>query len=180
MRGGIVLILGIDPGLAATGWGLIESVAGRARYVDGGVFRTSAAASNLSRLEDIYRRTAEVARQKAPGLAGVERVFAGAGAGSAVSLGEARGAAVAALFAADIAVAEASALQIKKAVTGSGRADKKQIARMLPFLLDGAPEKLAADAADALACALAVMPSARRERSSVHFRLPRRRRAARR
>lgn len=170
MRGGIILILGIDPGLAATGWGVIDAAAGRARYADSGVIRTSPAAPHSARLGDIYRRTAEVARKNAPSLAGVERVFANVNAKSSMALGEARGAAIAALSSCDLIIAEVSALQIKKAITGAGRADKKQVAGMIPFLLDGAPEKLENDAADALACALTVAPFLRI--SDGHFRMP--------
>ncbi|MGI9296364.1 MAG: crossover junction endodeoxyribonuclease RuvC [Gammaproteobacteria bacterium] len=175
--------MGIDPGLAATGWGVIETAAGRPRYVAGGVIRTSVAAAHTARLGDIYRRTAEVARRTAPALAGVERVFANVNGKSTMALGEARGAAIAALSECDIVIAEVSALQIKKAVTGAGRADKKQVAGMIPLLLDGAPKKLENDAADALACALTVAPLLRLSRVNEHFRLPPsrpRRRASRR
>ncbi len=152
--------------------------------MDGGVIRTSAATLHLARLENIYNRLLAVVRQSAPALAGMERVFAGIGGKSAVSLGEARGAAAAAIIACEVPIIEISALQIKKAITGAGRAGKQQTAQMIPFLLENAPQNPAADAADALACALAIMPATRTGQfAAAHLRLPKirsRRRRARR
>lgn len=170
MRGGSILILGIDPGLAATGWGVIETAAGRSRYVDSGVIRTAATAVHIARLSDIYHGIAEITRRHKPALAGVERVFMNVNGKSSMALSEARGTAIAALLSCDIAIVEVSALQIKKSITGAGRADKKQVATMLSMLLDGTPEKLQADAADALACALTVAPL--HLQGAPHFRLP--------
>ena len=94
-----------------------------------------------------------------------------------MSLGEARGAAIAALLACGVQIAEVSALQIKKSVAGAGRADKKQVAAMIPLLLQDAPPKPASDEADALACALTVAPLLQHLRP--HFRLPASRRRRR-
>ena len=172
-RGGRILILGIDPGLAATGWGVIESAAGRMRYVDGGIIRTSPDALHISRLDEIRRGVDNAARRFRPQMAGVERVFANVNGKSSMSLGEARGAAIAALLGCDIGIVEISALQIKKSITGAGRADKKRVADMIPLLLQDSPPKPGADLSDALACALTAAPLSRSfVGNESHFRLP--------
>lgn len=151
--------MGIDPGLATTGWGLIDT-APRARYLNSGVIRTSSTTEHVTRLDAIYRQIVQVTADSRPEIACVERVFANMNGKTSMALGEARGAAIAALVSCDVRVIEISALQIKKSVTGLGRADKKQIAQMIPLLLEDAP-KVRADAADALACALAGTPMVR-------------------
>lgn len=168
--GGNILILGIDPGLAATGWGVIDVAGANARFVDAGVIRTSAACEHIVRLDQIRHHISTIATKWDPQFAGVERVFVGVNAKSSIALGEARGAAIAALLQCQIRVMEISALQIKKSITGSGRADKKQVAAMLPAFLTDAPESPPADAADALACALAA--SSPLSQLTRHSRLP--------
>ena len=144
--------------MAATGWGVIDTGGENgARHLASGVIRTSPADSHIARLDCIRRETAAVAEKWAPEAACVERVFANANGKTSMALGEARGAAIAALCGRGVRITEISALQIKKSVTGTGRAEKKQVALMIPLLLKDAP-KLAADAADALACALALTP----------------------
>ena len=158
--------MGIDPGLAATGWGVIETGAAP-RHLASGVIRTSPAEDHITRLDYIYRETAAVAEQWKPQAACVERVFANLNGKTSMALGEARGVAIAALCGRGVRITEISALQIKKSITGMGRAGKQQVAQMIPLLLSDTP-KLRADAADALACALALTPAAQLH----HSRLP--------
>ncbi len=148
--------MGIDPGLAATGWGVIETGA-PPRHLASGVIRTSPAEDHIARLDYIYRQTAAVAEEWKPQAACVERVFSNANGKTSIALAEARGVAIAALCGRGVRITEISALQIKKSITGLGRADKKQVAQIIPMLLSETP-KLRADAADALACALALTP----------------------
>ena len=169
------MILGIDPGLAATGWGLIDAAGSSAQYVNCGVIETNTKQNHVVRLECIYRQISAIAADYQPQVACVERVFANLNGKSSMALGEARGAAVAALLRHEMPVVEMSALQIKKSMTGYGRADKKQVAKMVLLMLDNAPQKLRADATDALACALSYIPMSRLTNSSAHLRLPARR-----
>lgn len=169
--------MGIDPGLAATGWGIIRRDGEVSHYLASGVIHTSPASEHVARLAHIYGRLTEVARQWQPQIACVERVFANLNGKTSMALGEARGAAVAALIACDLPVMEISALQIKKAITGMGRADKKQVGAMVSRLLSISTDGFRTDATDALACALTFTPL-----QAMHSRLPsprsRRRRAA--
>ena len=158
--------MGIDPGLATTGWGIIQNEA-RARYLDSGVIRTSAATEHVARLNNIYCEINNIIVRWQPQAACIERVFANMNGKSSMALGEARGAAIAALCGHNVRIMEISALQIKKSITGMGRADKKQVAKMIPLLLADAPE-VRADAADALACALTMIPLA----NIPHSRMP--------
>ncbi|MGI9306720.1 MAG: crossover junction endodeoxyribonuclease RuvC [Gammaproteobacteria bacterium] len=166
--------MGLDPGLAATGWGVIESGAAP-RHLASGVIRTSPSSEHIARLDWIFRQTAAVAEEWKPQKACVERVFANMNGKTSMALGEARGAAIAALSSRGVQITELSALQIKKSVTGAGRANKSQIAQMIPLLLNDTP-KLRADAADALACALALTPLAAHSSRLPPFRSGRRRR----
>ena len=152
-----MLILGVDPGLANTGWGVIESGAS-CRLLAAGVIRTKTGETHTRRLGHIADELRKVAHQWRPQQACVERVFVNNNAKSTLALGEARGAALAALWAADVDVVEMTALQIKKSITGAGRADKKAVAMMVRRLLGLAADakKLPADASDALACALSL------------------------
>ena len=156
----------MDPGLAKTGWGIISVRAGRLRRVDGGVISTSPDSPQVERIRKLARGVSEIAAAHRPEVACVERVFANLNAKTTLALGEARGAALAALTAADrVEVVEMSALQVKRAVTGMGRADKTQVAEMVARLLDWPEARAAAsDETDALACAIAASsPLARTE-----------------
>ena len=149
-------ILGIDPGLANTGWGVIENN----RLIASGAIRTAPDEQHTRRLGRIWDGLRQVAEQWQPQTACVERVFVNANAKSTLALGEARGAALAALWNAKVAVVEISALQVKKSVTGAGRADKKTVALMVRRLLSLPAEMKTppADVCDALACALSLTP----------------------
>lgn len=152
-------MLGVDPGLAKTGWGVVRFAGRRAEFVASGVVRTAAADAHIVRLRAIGDGLRAAAAEFSPDVVCVERVFVNTNPGSSLLLGEARGAALLALaqFAENknAAVVELTALQIKHAVAGAGRADKKQIAVMVGRLLGVSVDKLSADETDALACALA-------------------------
>lgn len=145
-------ILGIDPGLRLTGFGVIDLHATQAVYVASGVIRVPAGELSV-RLKTIFDSIAEVIRTYSPQQAAIEKVFVNVNPASTLLLGHARGAAITALAAAGLPVAEYAALQIKQAVVGTGRAGKEQVQHMVVRLLSlpGTPQ---ADAADALACAL--------------------------
>ncbi len=148
----MTIILGIDPGSQKTGFGLISIEGRRHRYVSSGVIRLPQGALP-ERLKIIYRSLSTIIDEYRPDEAAVEEVFMSKSAGSALKLGQARGAAVVACVSEDIPVAEYTARQIKKAVVGTGAANKDQIQHMVQVLLKlpAAPQE---DAADALAAAI--------------------------
>jgi crossover junction endodeoxyribonuclease RuvC len=148
-------ILGIDPGLQTTGFGVIDADGGRLQYVASGTIRTTAQEmGNLpARLKVLFDGIREITERYTPDSASVEIVFVNVNPQSTLLLGQARGACVTALVAQSLPVAEYTALQMKKAVVGSGRADKTQVQEMVKRLLQlpGVPGK---DAADALGLAI--------------------------
>jgi len=145
-------ILGIDPGLNRTGWGVIESVAGRLVCVDAGVIRVPAG-ELPQRLGAILAALHSVIEATAPTRASVEKVFVNVNPQSTLLLGQARGAAICAAVAAGLPVREHTALQVKQAVVGYGKASKEQVQSMVQRLL-GLTALPPTDAADALACAV--------------------------
>lgn len=147
-----IRILGIDPGLNRTGFGVIEVDGNRLVFVEAGVLRIPAG-SLPQRMRAILDGLGSVILATAPQRAAVEKVFVNINPQSTLLLGQARGAAICAAIAANLEVAEHTALQVKQAVVGYGRADKRQVQAMVKRLLalDATP---AADAADALACAI--------------------------
>jgi len=145
-------ILGIDPGSRVTGYGLIE-VNGRAvKYIDSGCIRTGGGALP-SRLKTIHLGVREIIQHYKPQEMAVEQVFMAKNADSALKLGQARAAAICAVFDDDIEVFEYAARQIKQALVGKGSADKTQVQHMVKVLLKlkGTPQM---DASDALGVAL--------------------------
>ena len=150
-----VRILGIDPGLRTTGFGVIEAQGARLHYVASGTIKTESAASLAlpARLKIIFDGVREVTARYAPHCASVEIVFVNVNPQSTLLLGQARGAALTALVSNDLAVAEYTALQMKKAIVGHGHARKEQVQEMVMRLLalPGLPGK---DAADALGLAI--------------------------
>ncbi len=146
-------VLGIDPGSTATGFGVVDSEAGKLVHVAHGTLRPSPRGSLAERLHYLHQAVSEVVRDYAPDVAAIEQVFVSVSARSALVLGQARGVALAAVGASDRTVVEYSASRIKLAVTGSGRAGKIQVQHMVRRLLDldRAPAR---DAADALAAAI--------------------------
>jgi crossover junction endodeoxyribonuclease RuvC len=145
-------ILGIDPGLRITGFGLIVQEGQSLRYVTSGIIRIPPG-ELPARLSVILEGLAEVIRAGQPNQSAVEKVFVNVNSQSTLLLGQARGAAICALVAAGLPVAEYTALQTKQATVGHGKASKEQVQHMVQRLLrlPGLPSP---DAADALACAI--------------------------
>jgi len=146
-------ILGIDPGLRRTGFGVVDASGVRLQYVASGTVVVPAADSLAQRLKVILDNLREVIGEYRPEAAAMEKVFLNANPASTLLLGQARGAALCALADRGLEVHEYTALQIKKSVVGTGRAAKAQVQAMVQHLLslDGVP---APDSADALACAI--------------------------
>jgi len=146
-------ILGVDPGLRRTGFGVIELDGSRLRYVSSGTIVVPSDVPLHQRLKVILDNLREVVQQAKPDVAALEIVFVNANPQSTLLLGQARGAALCALADSDLMVYEYTALQIKKSVVGHGKAAKEQVQLMVQRLLalDGLPQS---DPADALACAI--------------------------
>jgi len=150
-------IVGIDPGTITAGWGVVDCEAGRAsRAVAWGAIRAPKKDPVPERLATIARGLDEVLREHSPEVASIEEAFYGESAQSALRIGEARGAAIVACRLRDVRVEQFTPAEVKKAVTGNGRAHKSQVARMVKTLLNLDEEPTPADAADALAVALAL------------------------
>ena len=145
-------ILGIDPGLRVTGFGVVDAAQGRLAYVASGVVRTGAGGMP-TRLGVIVRDLAHVIDELSPAEVVVEQVFVNVNPTSTLALGQARGAAIAAAVLAGLPVHEYTAGQIKQAVVGGGRAAKPQVQAMVARLL-ALPGLPSPDAADALAAAV--------------------------
>jgi len=145
-------ILGIDPGLTATGYGVIEVEGSRHSVVETGTVRPGKGDLGV-RLRRINDSLLDVIGRCGPEAAAVEDIFYHKNARSALMLGQARGAAIVAAAAAGLPVFEYSALQVKQAVVGYGKAEKRQVQKMLPSLMTMTGEPDSADAADALAVA---------------------------
>ena len=145
-------ILGIDPGLRVTGFGIIDSERGRLRYVTSGCVK-SGAGEIAARLRLLLEGLAEVIEKNRPGEAAIEKVFVNANPQSTLALGQARGTAICAAVLAGLPVAEYTALQVKQSVVGNGHAKKEQVQHMVRRLL-ALPGDPSPDAADALACAI--------------------------
>ncbi|WP_028226530.1 crossover junction endodeoxyribonuclease RuvC [Paraburkholderia ferrariae] len=145
-------IIGIDPGLRVTGFGVIERHGHHLTYIASGVIRTGDA-DLPTRLGTIYEGVATLIRQHAPDQAAIEKVFVNVNPQSTLLLGQARGAAICGLVSGGVPVAEYTALQLKQAVVGYGRATKEQMQQMVVRLLSltGMP---GTDAADALGMAI--------------------------
>ena len=149
-----IRILGIDPGLRSTGFGVIDKAGGTLAYVASGCIQTDPAGSLPQRIGTLLDGLAEIVATYRPDQAAVEIVFVNVNPQSTLLLGQARGAAIAGLVTARLPLAEYTALQVKQAVVGHGKAAKQQVQQMVSRLL-GLPATPGADAADALACAIA-------------------------
>lgn len=149
-----IRILGIDPGLRITGFGVIEKCGNALNYVASGCIKTDGEASLPTRLGTIHTGLRELVAQYQPDQSAIEIVFVNVNPQSTLLLGQARGAAITGLVSSGLDVAEYTALQVKQAVVGNGHADKTQVQHMVRRLLSltGDPSP---DAADALACAIA-------------------------
>ncbi len=148
-----VRILGIDPGLRRTGWGMIESSGNRLTFVGCGSVEPPDDLPLASRLMTIYEGLTKVLHDFAPAEAAVEQTFVNKDGAATLKLGQARGVAMLAPAMFGVGVAEYAPNQVKKTVVGAGHADKHQILVMLKLLLPKADPK-SPDAADALAIAV--------------------------
>jgi crossover junction endodeoxyribonuclease RuvC len=149
-----VKVLGIDPGTAACGYGIVHESGGRLRAVDHGWWQTPARERPERRLRTIFERVAELIELHAPDAVVLEESYVGADARTALSVGQARGAVLVACALADVDCAEYAPAMVKQAVCGYGRAEKDQVQRMVKAILGlGAPPK-PSHAADALAVAI--------------------------
>jgi crossover junction endodeoxyribonuclease RuvC len=147
-------ILGIDPGLRVTGFGVIEFTGQRLKYIASGMVSTDSATQSIpERLGLIFQGICEVIDTYQPEYAAIEQVFLNINPKSTLVLGQARGAAITALVSKNLDVVEFSALEVKKNVVGSGRAAKSQVQEMIKRLLS-LSKAPGTDAADALAVAI--------------------------
>lgn len=158
-------ILGIDPGTLRTGWGVVETSGSRLIAVDAGVIRTRAKAPLADRLLAIHRGLVDLITDHAPDHVAVEDIFFAKHANAALKLGHVRGVALLTAAQAGIEVTAYPPALVKKTLTGRGRADKDQIARIVAAIL-GLRDPPAPDAADALAIAV-THAQARRVRSAA-------------
>jgi crossover junction endodeoxyribonuclease RuvC len=147
-------ILGIDPGLRVTGFGVVAVTGSELAFVTCGCIRSDAREELPARLKMIVADLSAVIARERPTEVAVEKVFVNVNPQSTLLLGQARGAAIAAAVQAGLPVAEYTALQVKQAVVGHGKAAKAQVQEMVKRLLS-LPGTPSADAADALACAIA-------------------------
>lgn len=171
-------ILGIDPGSVATGWGVVERRGSQCVHVAHGTVRPPRGAALPARLALLHAAVARVVAAHAPERVVVERVFVGRSVRAALVLGQARGAVLAALAGAGLAIEEVTAQHVKLAVTGTGGAEKAQVQAMVKRLL-GLAEPPPRDAADALAAALAWSPLAAARLAAGAARVPSRGRGGR-
>jgi crossover junction endodeoxyribonuclease RuvC len=146
-------ILGIDPGTATTGYGIIDVEGNRLRHVDNGIIKTRSSEALPLRLKTIYDGLTSILREFSPEAVAVEQVFLAKNPRAALTLGHSRGSAVLSAVNLGLEVHEYSALQVKSAVVGYGHAGKQQVQQMVKALLN-LPEVAQEDAADALAVAI--------------------------
>jgi crossover junction endodeoxyribonuclease RuvC len=149
-----MVVLGIDPGLANTGYGVVVRRSGRLAALDGGVIETRAGVAPERRLAVLYQRVTDLLIEHEPDAVALEALYFGQNVGTAFAVGQARGAVLVAAGERGVACTDYTPQQVKSAVCGSGRADKDQVQRMVQALLR-LPEPPHPDhAADALAVAI--------------------------
>ena len=149
-----MIVLGIDPGMAETGYGVVAVEGSRMRAVDHGLVVTQGRQPAAARLAAIHERMIELVGQYAPDAAALEDLYVGANPRTILSVGQARGAVLAACGAAGLDTAGYPPAEVKKAVCGFGRADKGQMTRMVSAILGLDPPPATDHAADALAVAV--------------------------
>jgi crossover junction endodeoxyribonuclease RuvC len=149
-----VIVLGIDPGTAALGYGIVERTGSRLRMVDAGCLETSSALPLPERLLAIHHLLVDLIELHQPQILAVERLFFSKNAQTAFAVGQARGVVLLAGAAAGVPVREATPSEVKIAVTGYGAADKEQVGRMVAVCLSIPEAPKPDDAADALAVAI--------------------------
>jgi len=146
-------VLGIDPGSRITGYGIVEKQGNRLIHIDNGAIQVGTQDNFASRLECIYSGLQHLIAEYRPETAAIEQIFVSRNVSSALKLGHARGAAMLAAVHGGLAVHEYTAMQVKSAVVGYGRAAKGQVQQMVKALLN-LPEIAQEDASDALAVAI--------------------------
>jgi crossover junction endodeoxyribonuclease RuvC len=149
-----VKVIGIDPGTAACGYGIVHERDGRLRAVDHGWWRTPAGQRSEQRLKTIFDAVEALVSEHAPDALVLEESFVGVDARTALSVGQARGAVLVASARAGVACAEYPPAVVKQAVCGYGRADKQQVQKMVKAILGMQDEPTPSHAADALAVAI--------------------------
>lgn len=146
--------IGIDPGTAIMGWGVVDSVGGQLKLVDVGVLTTPAGMPQPRRLLLIYDGLRELLERHKPDAAAIEELFFGKNVNTAITVGQARGVALLALAQAGVSIHEYKPTVVKQAVSGYGGADKRQMQEMVRITLGLAAAPRPDDAADALAIAI--------------------------
>jgi crossover junction endodeoxyribonuclease RuvC len=146
-------ILGLDPGLRITGWGVIDTTNNRLQYVAHGLIKPDTTLSLAERLSHLFTEIKKLIDMYSPDEAAVEETFMNANPASALKLGQARGVVLVTPAVSGLEVAEYTANQVKKSVVGAGHADKEQVMAMIQILLPGGG-KMTSDSADALAVAI--------------------------
>ena len=157
-------IIGIDPGLVSTGWGIIESKGSSLTFVDCGTISPNSKLALSERLVALHHDLTRIIALYKPTSSAIEETFVTANGASTLKLGQARGALIVTLAAQGLSVAEYATRSVKKALVGTGAADKHQVSQMVGVLMPAAREALAAckhDAADALAIAITHAHNAR-------------------
>ena len=147
-------IIGIDPGLRHTGWGIIDKDGSRVSFVAAGVINAQTEGALAARLSEIFHSLGHVLDEYKPQEAAIEEVFVNVNPTSTLKLGQARGVAMLSPAVRQIPVFEYTPNQIKKMIVGVGHADKKQVDMMVRKMLPTLPKNVPADSADALAMAL--------------------------
>jgi crossover junction endodeoxyribonuclease RuvC len=150
----VKVVVGIDPGTAACGYGIVHESDGRLRALDHGWWRTRAGERQELRLKTIFDGVAGLIEAYAPAAVVLEESYVGADARTALSVGQARGAVLVACAAAGVDCAEYAPARVKQAVCGYGRAEKSQVQRMVKAILGLHAEPTPTHAADALAVAI--------------------------
>jgi crossover junction endodeoxyribonuclease RuvC len=156
-----VIVLGIDPGTARTGFAVVQAEGSSLRALEHGTIATRAGDEMAGRLAAIFDAVRALVDRHTPGAVALESVYVGANPRTALSVGQARGAALAACGAACIPSAEYSPAQVKTAVCGYGRAEKSQVGRMVEAILGLPAAPMTEHAADALAVAICHLSTAR-------------------
>lgn len=154
-------IIGIDPGTGILGFGVIDVVSGKNVLVDAGVIRTPVKEDDAVRLHTIYDELSDIIAQTKPDMMSVEKLFFARNVTTAMTVSQARGVVLLCAKQAGLGIAEYTPMQIKQAITGYGKADKKQMQEMVKIILGLSEIPKPDDAADALAAALTYAQSVR-------------------
>lgn len=156
-----MLVLGIDPGLAITGYAVVAEEGATLRLITTGVVRTSAKAPSSQRLRTLYAGLQKIIQEFQPEAAAIEELFFSRNVRTAMAVSQARGVTLLALADAGLPIVEYTPMQVKQAVTGYGNADKRQVQKMVQLLLNLSEIPRPDDAADAVAVAICYTHRAR-------------------